>query len=127
MISTETKLATFEILTVLTRFLETGQEVKLDINIVRILSQPDFIPGLSSGPSSGFLMAKNLLIDIQEGKICVHSFQSVRLVDLCIDVLQGVQRTLSFYRVFATFVVLAVYVWLEMQCSASELLTVYSP
>ena len=77
--------------TMLSRLLETSEEVNLDVNIFRILCQLDLIPRLGLGPSSCFAMTKNLLIDVQHFQVSRYSLQAIRLVDLSIDFLKSLK------------------------------------
>jgi hypothetical protein len=74
-------------LTVLPGFLQTCQQIDLNVHIVRGLCELDLIPTLRCSPPSRFAMSEDLLVYIEYMKMCRYSFNSIRLIDLSVDIL----------------------------------------
>ncbi|MBE3050250.1 hypothetical protein IMZ48_48690 [Candidatus Bathyarchaeota archaeon] len=75
-------------LTVLSGLLETSKKVVLNIRVVRVFGKTDLVPRLRCRPSTGLTMAQDLLVDVEDLHLRGKTLQSVRLVDMCVYVLQ---------------------------------------
>lgn len=59
---------------------------------MRPLGELDFIPRLCSSPSTSLLMANNLLFNVQYMKLGRDALNSIRFVNLTINILQFLQK-----------------------------------
>lgn len=73
----------------LARLFQTCEKVKLNIKVLWPLCEEDFVPALSCGPSSRFAMFKDLLIYIEYLQMSGNAFNTVRFVDLFVDLLES--------------------------------------
>lgn len=117
-------LRTDSILTVLAGLLETRQQINLHICVVGILRELNLAPGLRPRPPSRLPVAENLLLEVDDLEVRGYSFKAIRLINMGIDVLQGVQRLLDILRVVAMFLLLAQNMGFQVEQGTSVLFTV---
>jgi hypothetical protein len=80
----------------LTRLLKTGQEIQLNIQIVRVFGQADLIPGLCGFPPPSLSVTENHLVNVHVGHCGNHALETVRIINLSVNVLNGLQKPLLF-------------------------------
>lgn len=73
----------------LARLFKTCEKIKLNVKVLWLLCKEDFVPALSCGPSSRLAMFKYLLIYIEYLQMSGNAFNTVRLVDLCVNLLES--------------------------------------
>lgn len=102
----------------LARLLETCQKIQLHIEVGRVLGKLNLAPGLRPGPSSCLPVTQDLLIEVNDLQVRRDSFKAIRLINFCIDMLQGIQGLLHGVSVIAQFFLLTEDVRLQVkQCS----------
>lgn len=80
-------LATDIVLTILTRLLETSQQIDLHVYVVGILRELNFTPGLRPRPPPRLPVAQNLLLKVDDLEVGRHPFETIRFVNVSVDVL----------------------------------------
>lgn len=117
-------LVTGSIPTILARLLETRQQINLHVCVVGILRELNFTPGLRPRPPPRLPVAENLLLEVDDLQVGGDSFKAIRLINMGIDVLQGVQGLLNILRVVAMFLLLAQNMWFQVEQGTRVLFTV---
>jgi hypothetical protein len=113
-------------LTMLSRLFQTSQEVDLDVRVFWLVRKLDFVPSLSGGPSTGFSVAQDLLVDVEDPKLGGNSLEAIWLVDMGVYVLQLLEDT----RLLCLILILkfgSSRMLLEMEQRSRVLLAVHRP